>query len=389
MYRNTYASINCDKLKNNIKQIIAYHNKYQYYFGVVKANAYGHGDYIVNHLIAGGVNYLAVSSLEEAISVRKYTDIPVLCLEPINLNYIDEIVKNNVTLTVHDYRYFLDLVETKKSVKIHLKIDSGMNRLGIKNQDEVNKIYQALKNNKNIFLEGIYTHLATSGINDKYYDKQIANFKYLTTNIDLKKIPIVHVDRSLTLVSHEKLDFCNGIRLGIMMYGINQNRNVSGFKSKLLNIYYNFRRKLLKISPSIKENPLKLETALELYSEIIQTKTVKKGEIIGYGDQVIAKEDMKIGIIPIGYADGLFGNSIGRKVVINNKSYSIVCGLCMDMTIIKIDETVKLYDKVTLIGKGITVREVCNQLGISAYQLFTSLTYRVPRKYIEDAKDVD
>ena len=89
MYRSTFVEIDNNKLKNNVKEIIKKYHKYKYYIGVVKANAYGHGDYIVNDLIASGINYLAVSSLEEAISIRKYNkEIPILCLEPINIKYL-------------------------------------------------------------------------------------------------------------------------------------------------------------------------------------------------------------------------------------------------------------------------------------------------------------
>ena len=93
MYRNTYVKINNETLTSNVKKIVKFYNSYKYYIGVVKANAYGHGDYIVNDLIKGGINYLAVSSLEEAISIRKYNKkIPILVLEPINLKYINDIL---------------------------------------------------------------------------------------------------------------------------------------------------------------------------------------------------------------------------------------------------------------------------------------------------------
>ena len=226
MYRNTYLEVNCKKLKNNIINIIENYPNYSYYFGVVKANAYGHGSYIINSLIEGGINYLAVSSLEEAIKLREYnTQIPILVLEPIHLEYLEECIKNNITITIANINYFNELLKINLSnqLKIHIKLDTGMSRLGITNKEDFDKIISTINTNSNLFLEGIFTHFATSGINDKHWDNQLNKFKNITQNIDLSKIPIVHLGRSLTLVNHEKIPFCNGTRLGIAMYGMSQN----------------------------------------------------------------------------------------------------------------------------------------------------------------------
>ena len=105
MYRHTYLKIDNKVLTNNVQKIIQKYNDYKYYIGVVKANAYGHGDYIVNDLIKGGINYLAVSSLEEALKIRKFTNLDILVLEPINIKYIDVAFKNNITLTISSLEY--------------------------------------------------------------------------------------------------------------------------------------------------------------------------------------------------------------------------------------------------------------------------------------------
>ena len=184
MYRKTYALINCTTLKNNVRNIKDnYH--YKYYIGVVKANAYGHGDYIVNSLIAGGVNYLAASSLEECLSIRKRNEnIPILCLEPIDHEYLNICEKENITITIPDYDYFKNL-DLNLNLKVHLKIDSGMNRLGFKDKNEVKIVYETLLNHPNIILEGIYTHLGTSGMWDNHYDHDLKTFEDITSLIDL------------------------------------------------------------------------------------------------------------------------------------------------------------------------------------------------------------
>ena len=376
MYRKTYALIDCDILKNNIKNIKEnYH--YKYYIGVVKANAYGHGDYIVNSLIQGGVNYLAASSLEECLNIRKRNAIiPILCLEPINHEYLNICEKENITITIPDYEYFKNL-DLNLNLKAHLKIDSGMNRLGIKDKNEVKEIYDTLKNS-NISLEGVYTHLGTSGMWDNHYDNDIKKFEELTSLIDLSTIPIVHISRSLTLVTHKMPKYITGIRLGIIMFGFPQKlTKPKGLRLIKRNIYL----KKHHISDITFENNLKLKTAFSLHTEIITIKNVKKDEYIGYGAKYIAKEDMKIAIIPIGFADGLIKKYENQMVQINGKNYQLIGEVGMDMTAVIIDDSIKLHDHVIIFDDP---KKKAHELGISAYQLFTSITSRVPRVYKEN-----
>ena len=254
MYRNTYALIDIDILKNNIKTIKKEYSDYEYYFGVVKGNAYGHGDYIVNGLIEAGINYLAVSSLEEALSIREYNkEISILVLEPININFLDICIENNITITLCDYKYYKELIKYMElsNLKIHLKIDSGMNRLGLNNKDYINEIV----NDNKVNIEGIYTHFATSGYIDKQWDNQVEKFKYLTSDIDLSKIKIVHLGRSNTLTTHKKLSFCNGIRLGIVMYGFNNKINLgTGIKGRIRKYKNELIRKINNISEATETN---------------------------------------------------------------------------------------------------------------------------------------
>ena len=221
MYRKTFVEVNIDSLKENVSNIIKKYNNYKYYIAMVKSNAYGHGYYIVNDLIESGINYFAVSSLEEAIEIRKYNkDIPVLCVEPIELDCIDIAIKNNITLTIVSYDYIKKLLnKTKSKFKIHIKIDTGMNRLGISSKDEFNKVINLIEENNNVYLEGLFTHFATPGINDRYFDMQVHNFKNITSDIDIKSIPIVHLSSSFILLAHPKIEFANGVRFGTILYG--------------------------------------------------------------------------------------------------------------------------------------------------------------------------
>jgi len=390
MYRKTYVEVSIDNLKNNVKNIVNYYNNYKYYFGVVKGNCYGHGTtYVINELIESGTNYFAVSSLEEALEARDINKkIPILCLEPIRLEYIDVCIKNNITITVHDYNYAKELINKKinKNLKIHLKIDSGMNRLGFKEKTELNEIYKELKNKENIEIEGIFTHFATLGINDKEWDNQLEKFKEITSDINLKEIPIVHLYKSAAFINHPKLDFANGIRLGIGMYGYYSSPvyNTKGLKNKLRAIKRKIYKKKNNISKTITELPIELKPAFKMYSEIIQVKKIKKGEFVGYGAMYRAKEDETIGIIPVGYDDGIFRKSKGRFVTINNKRYQLIGDVGMGMTAVKIDNTIKMYDKVTLIGDKVSIKEVANHNGTTIYESLCNIGKQIPRVYIKE-----
>ena len=110
MYRDTYLEINLDKISKNVRNLIDKYNQYNYYFGVIKGNAYGHGYYIVNTLIENGINYIAVSNLEEAINVRKLNkQIPILCLEPIDIKWINKCMEQNITITISNLQYVKQL----------------------------------------------------------------------------------------------------------------------------------------------------------------------------------------------------------------------------------------------------------------------------------------
>ncbi len=392
MYRNTYVEVNLDHINNNVKKILKKYDDYQYYIGVVKGNAYGHGMYVVKEMISSGINYLAVSCLEEAIDIRDYDKkIPILCLEPISLKYIDDIISNQVTISIPNLEYLKALLKLNfvSKIKIHLKIDSGMHRLGFSCKDLVKEAVTLIENDKRIILEGIFTHFATTGIADKNWDQQLNNFKEITSLIDLSKIPIVHMGRSLTLLTHPKIPFCNGIRLGIILYGFNTTPKYSNsFLDKLRQIKANYLIKKYDISETSTDNDIDLIQSLELYSEILQIKKVKKGEYVGYGTSFRALNDIIVATVGIGYADGIGRKHSGRSVVINKKRYPIIGEVGMNMLSVLIDDTVKQTDIVKIMGDGISIREVSYYIGNSTYETLAMLPKSLPRVYIKNNKKV-
>lgn len=382
MYRKTYALINKETLKNNVSEVKRKYPNYEYYFGVVKNNAYGHGDTVVSALLEGGINYLAVSSLDEAMNIRKFAKkIPILILEPISLEFIDVAVKNDITITVDNLEYVKSLTKLKlnQTLKVHFKIDSGMNRLGFKNRNDIKTSYELITKKENIFLEGIYTHFATSGRGDNYYDFQVNNVYNLIEDIDLDTIPIIHFDRSLTFVSHNKLKNVNGVRLGIVMYGFSGSVNPdTSFKGKLRKLKKSLSG--IKTSPYISVNNLNLKTAFSLYSSVISVRKVCMGEHVGYNATYVAPSDGYIATIAIGYADGVTKDF--KYVYINNRKYEIVSD-SMDMIMVFVDSNVKIGDKVEIFGDHIKIKEVTRLLNTNSYHLFNMITSRVPRIYEE------
>lgn len=387
MYRPSYVLVDDDKLEKNVKNIVSEYCGYKYYFGVVKNNAYHHGMYSVNAIINGGVNYLAVSSLEEAICVRKYNStIPILCLEPIKVDYIYDAINYNVTLTICNLDNVNEIssLKLKDDIKVHLKVNSGMNRLGFSCKEDFKKAYYLLSNLKHVQIEGVYTHFATSGIKDKFYDIQCAKFAEITSDIDLNSVPIVHADRSLTMVLHDKLSFCNGVRIGISMYGFPQKISQGNFINLIRRKLYN---KINHVSEVNFNNNLNLENCLYLYSEVIDVHHIKRGDFVGYGANYIAKSDELIAVIPVGYADGVTIEF--SQVYINGNFYQIIAE-CMDMLVIKIDESVNLHDSVEIIGDHISIKHIANNCNCNAYKVLNNITNRLPivHKYQENEIEI-
>lgn len=263
MYRNTYIEVNLKNIESNVREIIKKYDDYKYYFGVVKADCYGHNDIeTVNAIIKGGCNYLAVATLEEALEIRKQiTDIPILCLGIIPLEYIDICEKNNITITISNLEYLEKLIiNENRSLKVHIKVNTGMNRLGTNNKEEFNKIYEII-NKSQLTLEGIYTHIFNA-INQNDTNKQFSKFQEITEDIDLNEIPIVHICASDATMMYKKLPYANGCRLGINMYGLIENTEIP------------------------------LLPTFSLYSEVIQINTVEN-ETVGYSRKLQSKWSRK------------------------------------------------------------------------------------------------
>lgn len=392
MYRKTFIEINLDNIIKNVKNIIKKYPDYKYYIGMVKSNAYGHGMYVINEMINNGINYLAVSNLEDALDIRRFNkDIPVLCVEPIELDSIDVAIKNNVTITIHDIDYFKKINDQiKKKIKVHIKIDTGMNRLGIKDKDEFNEIVKLIKENDNIYLEGLFTHFATPGVNDKFYDNQISQFKYITSDIDLSKIDIIHLSSSFIMLAHPKIEIANGVRCGTILFGydIAPKKLNNSPKNILRKIRNSYLIKKYNISKTYENVDIDLKPAFKVKTNVIQIKKIKKHEKVGYGILYEAQKDEIIATLPIGYDDGIGINHENRYVLINNKKYKAVGEISMCMMSVLVDESVKVGDSVTIMGDSITLGMMSRLNNTSIHNTLVNIGKVLPRIYKKDNKIV-
>ena len=349
MYRNTYVEINLNNLKDNVSTLVKRYSDYKYHFGVVKADCYGHGIECVKTIVDGGCNYLAVATLDEGVEVRKIDNkTPILCLGVINTKYLNVCLDNNITITVSTLDYLKRI--NISNLKVHIKVNTGMNRLGVNNKEEFNEMVKLIKE-KGLILEGIYTHIynANSEIDTV---NQYKEFERITSDIDLNSIPIIHVGASEATEFYLKRTYANGCRLGISMYGL------------------------------IDYNNINFKPTFSLYSEVIEIKDVENGTV-GYNGTYKVNGKEKIAVVSIGYADGIIRKNKGRIVYINNKEYQIVGNICMDMLFVKVDDTVKVGDKVVIIKDINHIKEIANYLDTITYEVTCEIGKRVPRIYIE------
>lgn len=347
MFRNTFAEIKLDAIRHNLQILNQKFSNYEYCFAVVKADCYGHGLQAIQPMLDAGCNYLAVATLDEALEVRKlHSETPILCLGIIPYSGLGTAKQNNITVTISSLDYIQNApTGSLDGLKTHLKLNTGMNRLGINNAKELVESYNLLDN-----VEGIYTHIYDA-TNREHTNEQFARFSELAHSLPLKNIKIIHTSASEATLYYPKPDFVNACRLGIVMYGFYAPED------------YN------------------LQSTFSLKSEVVQINTLQPGESLGYGGVFIAEEEAKIAVVPIGYADGIIRKNKGRAVYINNQAYEIVGNICMDMLFVKIDNTVKVGDTVERLRNNKHIEEIAKHLDTIPYEILCSVSQRVPRIY--------
>jgi len=374
-----WAEINLDNIAHNVREIRRITNKKAEIMGVVKADAYGHGVMeVVKTLLDNGVTSLAVSMLDEALQLRKFgVEVPILILNYTDPARAKEIILNNVTQTVfsHDLAKALSdaAIRLGRKVKIHIKIDTGMTRVGfmpgysaVKNVVEISKL-------PGIIIEGLFTHFASADEKDRSYtNMQFERFMSICTELNRigVYIPIKHAANSAAIIQYAEMHL-NMVRPGIILYGMYPSDDVD--KSKI-----------------------DLKPAMELKANIILVKDVEKGASISYGRVFTTGRESRIATIPIGYADGYSRVLTNKgKVLVNGEIAPIVGRICMDQCMVDITgikKEVNVGDDVVLIGKqgekAITAEDVAVQVGTVNYEITSIIGKRIPRVYLKDGKIV-
>ncbi|MFP4286552.1 MAG: alanine racemase [Candidatus Izemoplasmataceae bacterium] len=354
-YRPTKAIINLNHIYDNYIHATSTSNKK--IIPVVKADAYGHGlKEVVSFLIKKGINYFAVSLIEEALEIRALNkEVDILVMGVVDEFMFKVLSDQHLTFTIHTYKIKDALVKSDLNLKCHIKFDSGMHRLGLTKTDEVYDLMQALKHKDNINIEGIYTHFATADSDITYYQKQLRLFQSLIHNLPYD-VKMIHASNSSSTLKYEHaITETTHSRLGISLYGL-----------------------------SLDEDQSHLKPAFKLITQVVEIKALKKNDYLGYGITYQAFEDEIIAILPLGYADGLIRKNQGGYVEINGNKYEIVGRVCMDQTFVKIDANVNIGDEVIIMGSNlITIDDVAKRLGTINYEIVCLISKRVPRIYIK------
>lgn len=372
-----WAEINLDSIAYNVREIRRITDRKAEIMGVVKADAYGHGvAEVTGALLDNGVTRLAVSMLDEAIQLRNEgVKVPILVLGYTDPSRAEEIIENGITQTVFSFDLARALseaaVKLKREVKVHIKIDTGMTRLGFMPGYGAVKSVVEISRFPGIVIEGLYTHFASADEEDKSYTwMQFERFMSICTELGRigVHIPIKHVCNSAALIRFPEMHL-DMVRPGIILYGLYPSGHID--RSKIV-----------------------LRPAMSLKADVIHVKDVEKGTSISYGRIFTTQRDSKIATIPIGYADG-FSRILNRKgqVLINGETAPVVGSICMDQCMVDvtdIKEGVKVGDEAVIFGKQgdkeIKVEDIASKLGTINYEVICIVGKRIPRIYLKDGK---
>lgn len=376
-YRDTWVEIDLDAIGGNLKSIKNNLPKEVKIIAAVKANGYGHGAFQVAAIaLEAGADYLGVAILDEALSLRRQgIKAPILVLGWVRPCDINLAAENKIILTIfqddwlHQAR---DYLYPHLKCLFHLKIDTGMGRIGIRSKSEGKAVIDFIKENSQFELEGVYTHFATADEKDlAYFEKQYERFNEMLGWLKAEKVnfPFIHCGNSAATIRFPTKMFTM-TRVGISMYGLTPSREIEG------------------------EIPFELKEAFSFHSKIIHVKEIYANEGIGYGATYKAKQKEWIATIPVGYGDGwIRQNSRNGFVLVDGERVPIVGRVCMDQMMVKLNKKVAIGTQVTLIGKQmgemIPVDEVAERLQTINYEITCLIGSRVPRVFLKNRQIIE
>lgn len=368
-YRQTWVEIDLNALAQNYKALKRNLPQGTKLMAAVKANAYGHGIVEISRkLVECGTDYLGVSSVDEALVLRKnFIKTPILNLGAFLKGDCQAILDYDITTTVTDLRIakFLDIAAArlKKKAKVHVKIDTGMGRLGVWYK-EADEFIIKLCSLKNLVVEGLYTHFPSADSDEEFTRSQITAFCSLVDKLAIQGvvIPLKHLANSMAVIGFKDSHF-NLVRPGLALYGLHP-------KEEMLD----------KIS---------LKPVLSFKTRVVYLKNVARGRSISYGRTYITKKKTQVATIPVGYGDG-YNRLLSNKgsVLIGGKFCPIVGVVCMDQTMVDVSglESIKIEDEVVLMGfqngKAIRVEDIARLCHTIPYEVVCWISPRVPRVYL-------
>ncbi len=376
-YYRVQARVNLDAIYENLEKTRKKLDKDTKLMAIIKADGYGHGAVPIAWTVDSIVDAYGVAIIEEAVELRKAgVTKPILILGHTSVEDFDQLIQFDITQTVYSLEMAERLsqiaVSKNKKARIHIKLDTGMSRIGFKdNEDSILKIQQ-ISTLEGIEITGLFTHFACADMTDKVS----ANNQYKRYQVFAKRlsemgiqIAVKHVSNSAAIIDLPDT-YLNMVRSGISTYGLYPSNEVN------------------------KEN-LSLRPAMELLSKVIYVHEVEPGTGISYGSTYVAKEKISVATIPVGYADG-YPRALSNKgyVLIHGKKAPILGRICMDQFMVDvtgIPET-KKDDDVILVGidgdKKITVEELADMAYSFNYEFVCDISKRVPRVYIRNGSIV-
>lgn len=349
MYRNSYVEVDLDRLKDNAGYFLS--KKPKKLIGVVKANGYGIVDYIeAKTLKEAGVDFFAVSSLDEALNLRKHgIEDSILILGQVPEDTMDIIREMNLSIVTLSMP-FVEACDLK-GVKVHLKLNTGMNRIGVR-PDEAKRCLKLLKE-KEAIIEGVMSHFSSADADVEYSKNQYQLFRDCVKSLDFD-FPYIHMAATDGAIAIDD-DICNAERIGLGLLGL------SSYKTGL-------------------------KPCIRLCSEVSMLKQLNKGDTVSYGRHYTSNGEGYLLTVPIGYADGFYRSNTGKQVWCENEYGTIVGSVCMDQMMILCEHPHPVGSVVELFGEHVSVEERAEQLGTISYELYTSLSDRLTRRYLRNGK---
>ncbi|OIJ08530.1 alanine racemase [Anaerobacillus arseniciselenatis] len=374
-YRDTWTEISLSAIYENTHTFKNHISKRTKLMAVVKADGYGHGAVEVsNTALKAGADYLGVAILDEAIALREAgISAPILVLGYTPIRSIETAVQNNISLTVYSMEVLkkVNTISSKlnKITKIHIKVDTGMGRVGVTSKEEALSLAEMAEEAPYVHLEGLFTHFANADSNDdNYTDQQFSSFQNVIRYLKNHhiEIPIKHCCNSAATICNQNMHL-DMVRVGISLYG-------------------------LYPSNDVKNTGFPLKQAMHFKTKVSAVKQVPAGRMISYGCTFSTDKTTNIATIPVGYADGL-SRLLSNKgqFLIKNKQVPIIGRICMDQTMLDVTHlpTIDTETEVTIFGSSdtsfISIDEVADHMGTINYEVVCLIGKRVPRVYLKTA----